>query len=288
MLELKNAYEILGLKENASREELEKRFEFLIRKGKAAAMLEQSLEENQGLNMDEISEAYNRIISNDLETLEREEEKRNPRKPNPLFKLVGVDEKKARNYIHYHKFHYIFGLIGLLLVIYFVKTIVFQVRPDVNVAFIGQIYYSDSNIIENKIKESYTDLKAISIDSVMLTGDPKNQQESAMLQKAMVLMAAGDIDIFVLDKANFDKYAEQGVFMNLDDLVVKLGIDKSKYQDYVLKPKDEQKEHFYGIDINSSSILKLCQVAGNEKIATIRVNAKHYEKAVKILELLLK
>ena len=36
MLELKNAYEILGLKENASRDELEKRFEYLIKKSRCS------------------------------------------------------------------------------------------------------------------------------------------------------------------------------------------------------------------------------------------------------------
>ena len=82
----------------------------------------------------------------------------------------------------------------------------------------------------------------------MLTGDPKNMQQSAMLQKAMVLFAAGDIDVFVLDKENFDKYSEQGAFISLDDLVVKLGIDKSKYKDYILKTKEDKEEHIYGID----------------------------------------
>ena len=111
--------------------------------------------------MDEISEAYNRIISNELAVLERKKRKRNPKKPNPIFKLLGVDEKKARNYIYYHKFHYIFGLIGILVLAYFIKTVVFHVKPDVSMAFIGQIYYSDTNILEEKIKANDPEYKEL-------------------------------------------------------------------------------------------------------------------------------
>lgn len=287
MLELKSAYEILGLKENANRDELEKRFEYLIRKSKSAKMMEDSNQQNYILNLDEISEAYNRIISNELEILKNEEEKRNPRKPNPIFKLLGVDEKKARNYIHYRKFHYIFGFIGILLLAYFIKTAIFHVNPDVSMAFIGQIYYNETSILEEKIKANDPDIKEIGIDGAMLTGDSKNMQESAMLQKAMVLLAAGDIDILVLDKANFDRYSKQGAFSNLDDLVSKLGLDKSRYKDYILKTTEDKEEHVYGIDINSSKILKEAKIVGNNIMVAIRVNAKHYDKAVKILELLL-
>jgi hypothetical protein len=286
MLELKNAYEILGLKENANRDELEKRFEYLIKKSKSAKMLEDSDQQIDILNLDEISEAYNRIISNDLAILQREEEKRNPRKPNPIFKLIGVDEKKARNYIHYHKFHYILGFIGILVLAYFIKTVIFHVNPDVSMAFIGQIYYDETSALEEKIKANDPDIKEVGIDGVMLTGDSKNMQESAMLQKAMVLFAAGDIDIFVLDKENFNKYSQQGAFSNLDDLVSKLELDESRYKDYILKTAEDKEEHVYGIDINNSKILKETKIVGKNMMVALRVNAKHYDKAVKILELL--
>ena len=286
MLEVKSAYEILGLKENASREELEKRFEYLIKKNKAAVISGDS--ESHGLNMDEISEAYNRIISNQLEIIEKDEEKRNPHKPNPIFKLLKVDEKKARNYIYYHKFHYIFGIIGIVILVYIIKTIVFQVNPEINMAFIGQIYYNDTSVIQQKVKTTYPEIKGIGFDGAMVGGDTNSPTDSAMLQKEMVLFAAGDIDIYVLDKVSFEKFANQGAFSSLDDLVINLGIDKSKYQDYTLKPKDDQKEHVYGIDISGSSLLKQSKVSGKEMIAAIKVNTKKIDKLEKIIKLLIK
>ena len=286
MMELKSAYEILGLKENANRDELEKRFELLIKKNKTDRMAEDFNRQNDILNLDKISEAYNTIISNELEILQREEEKRNPRKPNPIFKMLGLDDKKARNYIYYYKFHYIFGLIGLILLAYLIISTVFHVNPDVNMALIGQIYYKDTSILVNKIKANDSDIKQISIDGVMLTNDSKNMQDSAMLQKAMILFAAADIDVFILDKTNFDKYSMQGVFINLDDVVSKLKLDKSRYKDYILKTSEDKEEHVYGIDINNSKILKEANIVGNNIMVAIKVNAKHYDKAVKILELL--
>lgn len=288
MSELKNAYEVLGLNENASREELEKRFEFLMRKNKAAILSEGEEKENANLNMDEISNAYNKIISIQLDLIEKEEEKRNPRKPNPIFKLLKVDEKKARNYIYYHKFHYILGLIGLLVLIYMVKTIVFQVNPEMNMGFIGPIYYNDTSILKEKIETAIPEIKGIGFDGAMLTGDLKNPQESAMVQKVMVLFAAGNMDIYILDKTDYLKFANQGAFNSLDSVVSSLEIDKSKYQDLILKPQEETKEHVYGIDISNSSLLKESKIAGKEMIVAFKIDTKKFDKSVKILQLLLK
>lgn len=288
MLDLKNAYVVLGLKENASRDEVEKKFEQLIRRNRSAKMAKDQNHSSDTTDLDEIREAYNTIISNEHAVQEKDEEKRNPKKPNPIFKMLGIDEKKARNYIYYHKFYYIFGIIGLILLISLIKTTVFHVNPDVNIAFVGQIYYKDTIILAKKIKANDPSIKEISIDGVILTGDSKNMQESAMQQKAMVLFAAGDIDVFILDKANFDRYAPQGVFMSLDDLVLKLGLDRNDYKDYILKARDEKAAHLYGIDIKNSKLLKDSEIAGDNLIVTIRVNAKHYDKAVKILELFAK
>ena len=291
LLELKTAYEILGLPEGASRDELEKRFEYLIKRGKAAAISKELNSDIPILNMDAISEAYNRIISNQLALSEKEEEKRNPHKPNPIFKLLKVDEKKARNYIHYHKFNYIFGVIGLIILIYLVKTIVFHVNPDVNLAFLGQIYYSETSVLEKKIETTYPEIKAVGVDGASFSSNSTNansEQDSAMLQKAMVLFAAGGIDIYVLDKENFKKYADLGAFSSLDQLVVQLGIDKSKYKDFSLTPKEEKSAHFYGIDVSSSSILKLSKVSGKNMVAAIKINSKKWDNAVKVLKVLLK
>ena len=60
-----------------------------------------------------------------------------------------------------------------------------------------------------------------------------------MQMKAMVLFAAADVDLFILDKANFEKYAEQGAFISLDEIAPRLGIDNEKSKPYTMKAKDD-------------------------------------------------
>lgn len=283
MLKIKDAYEVLGLKEGASRAEIEKRFGILLKKHKMSGQegLDNGVPE---IDFAEVTKAYNLLMGYETEEAPQESQT----KVNPLLRKMGVDEKKARNFFYYYKFHMIIGIIVLIVLVSTLKSCMTRVDPDLNVAFMGNFFYTDSDVLKKNLKDKLPEVKEIGIDGAMISPDGKGEQAYAMQMKAMVLLAAGDVDVFILDRENFDKTAKQGAFASLDELASSLGIEKAANKDYVLKVEGEQTEHLYGIDVSSNPVFEESQIAGEEKIAAISVKAKHYEKAVKLMELLFK
>lgn len=282
MLDAKEAQEILGLGRNASRNDIERRYSILLKKHRMSS----SQDENSNAEQDKfelITKAYNLLMGYEEPQIEQ-----NPKKPNPLMKKMGIDEKKAQNFFYYYKFHMIIGIILLITVIFTVKGCVNRIEPDFSTAFIGEIIYSDSDAFKKEIKAAVPEIKEPGFDGAFLTPDGKGEQEYAMQMKAMVLFAAQDVDLFILDKNNFKKYAQEGAFVSLDEIASNLGVDKEKNKEFVLKTKDESNEHLYGIDISSSKALKDGGITGKEFIAALPVRGKQLDKTLKVLKLLLK
>ncbi len=152
-------------------------------------------------------------------------------------------------------------------------------------------------------------------------GQTDSQQQYAMEMKAMVLIAAGGVDVFIVDRDRYELYAKQGVFMNLDDIAPKLGADVEKNKDLITgieeakdpldtsAAKDNQpagsgagkaedkaadnstadvQPHLYGIDVSNSTVLKEAGVLGENKIAAIFAGTKRLDKAEKFIQYLIK
>lgn len=280
MLEMKNAYEILGLKEGASRDEIDKRYSILLKKYRNNSAGE-SNDVSPQITINEITRAYNVLMG-----YETQEPVMEATKTNELFKKLGVDEKKTKNFFYYYKYHMIIGIILLIVLVTTIRGCVNRVPSDLNMAFLGNFYYSDQDVLKENILKNMPGLKAIEVDSALMSDDTKGEQAYAMTMKATVLLAAADIDIFILDEKYFEMYASEGAFIALDGLSNTINIDKNKGM--VVESKEEQKEHVYGFDISNSTILNESNILGDKKIAAISVKAKHYDNAVKLLEQLAK
>lgn len=257
-----------------------------------------------------ITEAYNVLMGYDVKVQEEA-----PGKAAPILKKIGIDEKKAKNFFYYYKY-YIIGIIVLLAVI--ISTVGSCInRPDYdfNIAFIGNIYYFDSaDELQESIKQNVPEIKEPSIDGAYLSDNEQGltDDQYAMETKAFILTSAADVDVFILDRNCYERYAKHGVFMSLDDIAPKLGVDISEHQDLVLaeeededtedtdgtdraeESKDESggetagQEHLYGIDVSDSTALKESGIAAEDMIAAIFAGCEQQEKAEALLRFLLK
>jgi len=214
MHNLKDAYEVLGLSENASKEDIEKRYAILLKKYKHAGKDDNESDENLNDEFERITNAYNLLMG--FET--PEDENVPPKKPNPVLKWLGIDQKKFENFIHYYKIHIIVCIAVLAFLISIVYSIVTNVDPDLNVAFVGSIFYQDTEVFKEKVKDAIPDLNAVGTDSAILYEGMDGQMEIASNMKLTVLFAAADMDVFIIDKQQFDKFAQQGAFEKLDEL----------------------------------------------------------------------
>lgn len=282
MLGYIDAYKILGVKEGAKKDEIIKRYNILLKRYKFS----QTEGMEPEIEIDDISKAYNLLMG--YSSVEQEDTRieRKDSAIDKLLKKIGIDPKKAANFFYYYKFHILIIVIAVLMVGFFVKDIVTRVEPELNVIVAGEFYTQQTESLAESMKSELSGVKEISLQLLYLSDNSQSQQDYAVQMKFITLMAAGDIDIFVLDRNTFEKYASQGAFLPLDENAVDIRPELIKDKGYIIKDNDSGEEHLFGINVSQSALLSDLQSPGDEKIVAVRNNAKHLDKALKLLQLL--
>lgn len=282
MLEMEEAYRRLGVTDGATKDEIVKRYDILLKRHKISSQTG----EKEEYTIEQINEAYNLLMGYENKAPEILV------KPNPILRFIcksfKLDEKKTSNFFHYHKVHIVVGIIALIIVFTTVRGCINRVDPDFYLTFMGEIYVTDVEKVQNSVKEVLPDLVAPQVDPILLSDKDQGEQAYAMIMKATTLMAAGDMDLLILDKANFEKFGKQGAFIRMEDLIKELNVDKEKNKSFMLTPEETSEEGVYGIDVSESEFLKQQNIVGKEMIAAIKVNAKHHDKAIELLKAILK
>lgn len=283
------AYEIMSLHEGSSKDEISKKYSVHLKRYRQGK-IDRSAIGVSDERMDEITNAYNLLMGyQDGEAAFKEE----PLKPNLLLDKMGIDRKKTRNFFHYYKVHIIIGIIVLIVLATIIRGCVTRVDPDINVAFIGNIYYGDSEEMGKVLTAAVPSIKSPSFDGAMISDNTDVQQGYALQMKIMILLAAADVDIFIIDKSNYLKFAKQGAFDNLDTFISNNGIDAEGFSDLKVSIEDNNEgseanleKHFYGIDITKSKLLKELGVTGENMIVTLSIRLKHFSNSIELLKAL--
>lgn len=286
-MDQKIACQVLGVNKDASKEEIRKKYYVLSKRYDAQ-------KQNPGTKIDELTdigkviEAYNSLMGYD--TLSPEEEAILRRSPNPIYKKLGVDEKKVNNFFYYYKNKLIIGVLILITLFSMIRGCVTRVVPDLYISLVGNLYISDTEIekMTQKIKSAFPDIKEINVDNMFISNGNPTEQDIAIQQKAMLVLTVGETDIIIMDTANYERYSSQGAFLSLDEYKESWKIDTEKNKDNIIKLADLDEKHLYGIDILDSPFFEDIELLGKQRIAAIKFNAKNKEKAVKVLEYLIK
>jgi hypothetical protein len=326
------ARSILGVSKDASRSEIEKKYDILFKKYRIEINRhKEEQEEKEKASEDNaevmstgtdtaavsaeqleaefarITEAYNVLMGYDFKPKEE-----TPGKASPLFKMVGVDEKKAKNFFYYYKFYILAAILVIAIIVFSVRGCVNRVDPDFNAAFIGRIgFYDATEALSDSVKENIPIIKEPAFDGAYIDETINGDQLYAMEMKVAVLFGAADIDVFILDRAYYDRFAKQGVFQSLDDIAPKLGVDITENQDLIVAverdPDDvdgtegdetdggsaaggtdaAEEPHLYGIDVTDSTVLKEAGVIADDMVAAIFLGTDQQEKAEAFLRFLL-
>lgn len=126
------------------------------------------------------------------------------------------------------------------------------------------------------------------IDQILYTGDtPKSEQEFAFMQKLMVMLAAGEGDIYILEKKLFTNYAQNGAFYSLKSFVSKNKLDKFVDDTCYVKEKDKSTKDLYGIKADQVFLLKKYGFETKNKYIAIYVRSNKFSRAQKVLLALL-
>lgn len=274
MLDLTKAYALLGLNENATEEELENRYALLLRRKR-----NRSEDEDRAAGeptMSEITEAYNLIKGAAIAEQIKQKEPKN--------KAVA----RAGYIYEYYRWHIIGTILAIVLIFYTVSSIMDNrseekriANADLKVTLFMDYQIKEPAPFEVKLLEGLKDWKDIHLVEQFAPMDPKDEYGMAMLQKAMISMAADKADLYIMDTGNFEKYGKQGAFLNLAHEPGLANTVKEKRRSLDIEKEGNQ---WVGIDVSDSPALKSLNLPAGDRIAVIRINAEKKDNALKAIQ----
>ncbi len=287
-MDRKRALEILGLTDEATPDEISNRVGILLKK------FRQLDRDEHGNTLTDVEEAYKTLSGINFRD-EEAEKKKNYRKahPNPLFKLLRLDEEKARNMIYYYKWHVVIGLVAIAIVVSTVLSIVNKVEPDLKMIVAGEIFIADVEPFEERIKNEIGTTEAL-VQNIYFSekGDPQTQM--MMQQKYVVEISAGENDLFILDEQKYRELATQGALKPMESFLDKLNLsdpEKLEMEDLKvamdLDDGNTYNPELYGLDVTQSTLLKEAGIVGERLIVAFGYSGKFTENAEALVKKLI-
>lgn len=278
MDELKQAYEKMGLPEDASREQVEQRYFLLMKKSRSRQQREVDQPADDELDIDAINRAYNRILGYEAEK-----------------EGTGEKQTKAGYFFYYYKFHTIAVIVALVLIILTVKGIVDRHNEeahkpplDLAVTVYGNFFGTDADRLSQNLLHKIPQWKRIDINVNTIPKEIKSQQDMALQQKGMITLMTDKMDLLIVDESNFETLAKQKVFMPLDRTPFWPELQKHPERIRNALADEETVSHPYGVDITGNDVFSGTQVGafGEKQILAVRFAPAHQDKAFRMLQAL--
>lgn len=263
-MELKEAYQLLDLPEDASEELIEKRYDLLLRKARNMARQQPGKEADEYLS--QINQAYRTI----RRTFEEKEEVDKPQK-SPFV-------EKLEHFWEYYKLHTLGVILGIALIVVIVQTVIDKVQeanlppPDMEVLMIGNFFHLEADPLKEELLAAFPEWENMRITLSPLSFDVNMGPDYALLQRAIVMLATERPHIFIVDKNTFDWMVPQQPFLPLDalksDLISRIPEDKYVWA----RTEEDESDHVYGIDGSTYQLLSSIHVNQLEVIVAVAAN----------------
>jgi hypothetical protein len=289
-MERDKALEILELPQDAAIEDVEKRILVLYKK------FRQLEKDERGYTIEDIDKAYKSLKGIFYSDPEEERKKKQRREnPNPIFKLLKIDEEKALNFIYYYKWH----ALGILAVIVFavmtIISVVKKVDPNLRILIAGKIYMSETTAFEEKITNELETVEKAQVQNIYLSGEARSEADVAMQTKFTVEIAVGNNDIFIIDEEKYFMLATQGAFKPVKDFIGDLralGIDEELNKDLIVTMELNDcityEPELYGIDVSDNAYLLDAGIISERMIMAFGSAGEFPQNAAAFAELILK
>lgn len=288
-MDKEKALEILELPQDSSVDDIERRIAVLYKKFKNIE------KDERGYTIQDIDKAY-MIVKGITYSDPEEEKKKKERRENPnlLFKLLGVDEEKARNFIYYYKWHAL-GLFAIIAVtVMIVLSIVNRVNPNLKIIITGKVYIAETAVFSEKITNELESVENTQVQNIYLSGESNSEADVAMQTKFAVEIAAGNNDIFIIDEEKYFMLATQGAFKPVKDFIGDLsafGLDEELNEDLIvtmdLGDDITYEPELYGIDVSNNTYLLDAGVMADRMILAFGAAGEYPENAKAFTKLLL-
>lgn len=289
---LKQAYERLGLSENVSREEINKRFDLLLKRRRSKSS------DDERSAPEEDFQAFKFILDSlDEQEISEAEQQRLAK----YGKLSGAASKWER-FTRLYKTHVIVSVIVLIVLAvagnalynnWQHKKYLASLPPlDASIMFIGNFGLQDpsgkTDTLNEAIIKQYPEWKRVdaSISYLPRTGEGADSFDMNFMQKAVVELAANHPDILILDKATLVWIGGQDGFQDIKSIVESGKIAKDDPRLKWGKNPESGQEELYGVDITDSPFVAALPVNRGDEDMIIGVLADDEvkDKAIALIE----
>ncbi len=279
-MDRQKALSILGLPDTASLEDVQKRYEVLFRKFKSIKT------DEMGSTWEDCEAAYRFLVGINFHDPEAEKRKKQMTEhPNPILKLLGIDQEKFANFVHYNKWKFLVGALVIILVVSFIISAINRVDPDLKIVCAGELALAQYEPLENAIIEQIEGAQAVQLQVIPISqSGPESQVEMVSREKLQLEVMVGKNDIFILDLATYRDYAAIGAFVALNDRMDELGIKDYDKEKLEVSEETEDGEvsgppMLYGVDVSNSPLLRDYGLLGDTFIAAMGIAGENPENA---------
>ncbi|MFD1773026.1 hypothetical protein [Paenibacillus rhizophilus] len=296
--EVKEAYKLLGLPEDVTKEEVNRRFDLLLKRRKSASG-SGTAESGPFLAYEDEMKAYRLILDDWARTETQEAENKRLAK---WGRFAGT-ASRLEDFFRLYKTHVLVTVAIIAVLIaggvalqnhLEEKRIEASLPPvDLNIMFIGNYMpendpNGDGQPLEEAILKAFPDWRRVEVQTLYIPSSNSGggAGDMAYTQKAVAELTASPPDLLVLDKDTLPWLAQQGGLELLDETQLAKWFGSGSKDGHVRKALNVKDgiEHPYGIDFTDSALASSLPLKHAELIAGVYGGASNKEKAFQFLE----
>lgn len=282
--ELQEAYRRLGLQEDVTREELDRQFSLLLKRGRSLS------------SYDEDFRAFKTILdARDQQEIQDSEDQR-------LAKWGRMSNvmRSLENFMRLYKVHMLVAIIIVAGLIFGGRALynyqqeqkyLASLPPlDAEIVFLGSFQNQqedpDNNALEQALLKALPSWNRVEVEIIYLPLESSGggMMDTVYMQKAIAELSASKPDILVMDEGSFAWLGQQGGFQDLKAAAEagNLPLDDARLIRMVDEEDGQQK--VAGLDFSESDLAASLPVNHLSMIAALPWNDKNKEKAMEFVE----
>jgi PHD/YefM family antitoxin component YafN of YafNO toxin-antitoxin module len=294
-IELKQAYSIMGLPDDAPMDDVDKRYALLLKKqhSQQARTSEDSTHpEVAAVDYEQINQAYRQLLQHHKEKASLAFEQEYYSAAHRKWKLDKLD-----HFWQYNKFRIISAVIILAVIFYGINTfmdkraerIALSKLPpaDIEIMFYGDYYTEDIPKLEKALLEQMPEWKRVIITVTQVPSDPSNPYAISLQQKAVIMLMTQKPDIYVMDKSTFEILSVQQALLEGKDWLGSIEARLTDKQKVFGQSKEDSEPKLYGVDVSRNTVFESKGLHSVDQIIGMRFDSTKQQAAQQLVDLFL-
>ncbi len=293
-LDLKQAYSILGLPDEAPMEDVDKRYALLLKKqhSQQARANEEHSKLEVSHNDQLINQAYRTLLQHHKEKASLAFEHEYYSATHRKWKLDKLD-----HFWQYNKIRIITALLILAVILYGLNTyldkraerIAESKRPpiDIEIMFYGDFFTEDIQKLEQSLLDQVPEWKRVKIIINQIPSDPTNPYAVSLQQKAVITLMTEKPDIYVMDQPAFDMLSAQQALLEVNNWLGPVEAQLTEERKLFGQGEEDLQPKFYGVDISKHTVFENRGLHSVNQIFGMRFDSTKHQAAQQLIKLFL-